>query len=61
MKEKIRLLIDLQDCDTQLRIVQNKKTEGPVKIQSLQDEFDNSKRQLEAELNLLESFNRAYF
>ena len=58
MKEKIRLLIDLQDCDTQLKIVQNKKKEGPVKIERLQYEFDNSKSQLEAELNLLESFNR---
>jgi predicted nucleic acid-binding Zn-ribbon protein len=58
LKEKIRLLIDLQDCDTRLKTVQNKKKEGPVKIQRLQDEFDNSKSQLEAELNLLESFKR---
>ena len=58
MKEKIRLLIDLQDCDTRLKIAQNKKKEGPVKIQRLQDGFENCKSQLEAELKLLESFNR---
>lgn len=58
MKEKIRLLIDLQDCDTRLKIAQNKKKEGPVKIQRLQDGFLNCKSQLEAQLKLLESFNR---
>ena len=58
MKEKIRHLIDLQDCDTRLKIVQNKKKEGPVKIQRLQDEFNNSKSQLEAELYELESLTR---
>jgi predicted nucleic acid-binding Zn-ribbon protein len=58
LKEKLRLLIDLQDCDTRLKIIQSKKKEGPVKIQRLQDGLDNCKSQLEAELKLLESFNR---
>ena len=58
MKEKIKLLIDLQDCDTRIKTVENKKQEGPIKIKRLQDEFDNSKSQIEAELYQLESFKR---
>ena len=55
MEEKMKLLIGLQDCDTRIKDAQNKKKEGPLKIEILQTDLAQSESELEAELNQLES------
>ncbi|RLF61065.1 MAG: hypothetical protein DRN37_01625, partial [Thermoplasmata archaeon] len=34
---KMKILIDLQDCDTRIREVQRKIEEGPIRIRALKD------------------------
>ena len=40
MKEKISVLIQLQDCDDRIREIVNKKDEGPLRIKKLEDELN---------------------
>ncbi len=40
MKEKISVLIQLQDCDNRIREIVIKKDEGPLRIKKLEDELN---------------------
>ena len=58
MEKKMKFLICLQDCDTRIGEVQSKKKEGPLKINRLREELDQSKTELEAEINRFESYKK---
>ena len=45
MKEKIRLLIELQDCDNRIKEITNKKSDGPLRVQRLKDELAATEKQ----------------
>ena len=51
-------LIGLQYCDTQVRDIQNKKKEGPIKIQRLTDGLNVTEKEIDEKLNLLEACKR---
>jgi len=51
-------LIGLQYCDTQVRDIQNKKKEGPIKIQRLADGLNVTEKEIDEKLNLLEACKR---
>lgn len=40
MKEKLKVLIELQECDNQIRSIQTQTDQAPSKIQQLRDEFE---------------------
>jgi len=52
----IKLLVELQGCDTRISNIQNKKQEGPTKIQRLEEDFLIFKERLDQELNQIEEF-----
>ena len=54
----MRVLIQLQNCDSQIRDFQSKKAIAPVKIQRLEDGLRLAEKQLEEELNQLELFKK---
>lgn len=56
MEEKMRILINLQDCDIRLRDIQVKKEEAPKKIQRLKEKLAAVEDQLEEEANRLEVY-----
>jgi predicted nucleic acid-binding Zn-ribbon protein len=51
----MKLLIGLQNCDTQIRDIRLKKEEGPIKIQRLEDDLNAMKSDLKAESDQLEA------
>ena len=56
MKDKIRDLIVLQDCDNRIREIMNKRNEGPLRIKKLAEELDDNERKIQEKrdrLNLL--------
>jgi len=58
LKEEMKVLIYLQDCDTRIRAIQSKKEEEPIKIQRLEEGLNIIEKQLEEELNQLEAYKR---
>jgi len=50
----MRVLIQLQNCDSQIRDFQSKKATAPVKIQRLEEGLKLAEKQLEEELDQLE-------
>ncbi|MDY6973978.1 MAG: C4-type zinc ribbon domain-containing protein [Thermodesulfobacteriota bacterium] len=58
MKEKMKALIHLQDCDTRIKSIQIKKEEDPIRIQRLEEDLDHLGKQLEEELNQLDAYKR---
>lgn len=40
LKEKIKVLIQLQNCDNQIRILEKRKNEAPLRIKALSDEME---------------------
>lgn len=40
MKEKIKVIIELQDCDNRIRGLEKKKAEAPLRLQALSDEME---------------------
>ena len=51
-------LIGLQYCDAQGRDIQNKKKEGPIKIQSLKEGLNVTEKEMDEKLNLLGACKR---
>ena len=58
MVEEMKLLIGLQNCDTQISNIRFQKEEGPIKIQRLEDDLNTMKKDLETESDLLEANGR---
>ncbi len=54
----MRVLIQLQDCDKQIRYYQRKKESGPKEIQRLEDGLKLAEKELEEGLNQLELLKR---
>jgi len=50
----IKVLIQLQNCDTRIKIFQSKKDAAPIKIQGIEEGLKLAEKQLEEELNHLE-------
>lgn len=58
MKDKIKGLILLQDCDNKLKKIEAEKKEGPLKIKSLEDQFNEGERLFREKLTRLESLKK---
>ena len=54
----MRVLIQLQNCDSQIRDFQSKKATAPVKIQRLEEGLKLAEKQVEEELDQLELFKK---
>jgi len=54
LQEKIKVLIQLQECDKRIKAIIEKKNEGPAKIKALQGEVEEFQRELEAKKEELE-------
>ncbi len=54
----MRVLIQLQNCDSQIRDFQGKKATAPVKIQRLEEGLKLAEKQVEEELDQLELFKK---
>ena len=55
MEPKMKALVGIQSCDTRIREIQNKKEEGPLKIQRLEQGLKAIESNLKEELAQLES------
>jgi len=58
LKEKMRLLITLQDCDTRMGYILTQKEEGPKKIQRLEERLTALENELAEEKAQLEAITR---
>jgi len=58
LEASLKRLIGLQECDTRIRELRNKRKQGPMRIQKLQEEFEQSESQLRKELDRLEAYKR---
>lgn len=58
MKEKIRLLIQLQDCDNRMKVIRKRKEEGPVKIKRAEDDLRNAEREIDEESAKLDALKK---
>ena len=58
MKEKIRLLIELQDCDNRIKEIVNKKNEGPLRVQRLKDDLAATEKQFQEQSDRLDMLKK---
>ena len=58
LEAKIRLLIGLQDCDTRVKHVREKRDHGPVRIQKLEESLNIIADQLAEESKQLETYEQ---
>ena len=58
MKKKLIGLIQLQDCDNMIKTVKKRRDEGPVKIQTLEQELDACQLKYQKEFDQLESLKK---
>jgi predicted nucleic acid-binding Zn-ribbon protein len=58
LKNKMKLLIQLQDCDNKINEIINKKREGPLRIKRLQEELDAFGMRFKEDTNRLESLRK---
>lgn len=58
MKEKIKLLIELQACDRKIKEMQFKKSQGPLKVQELREELASMERQAQEGQDHMESLKK---
>jgi predicted nucleic acid-binding Zn-ribbon protein len=58
LKEKISLLIQLQDNDNKINEITNKKNEGPLRIRKLEDELNFIESKFQEEHDKLESLKK---
>ena len=58
MEPKMKALVGIQDCDTRIREIQNKREEGPLKIQRLEEGLKVIESNLKEDLALLESYKQ---
>lgn len=54
MKDKIRLLIQLQDCDNRIRQKMTLKGQGPLRIKKLKDELDAFQSRFQKDREILD-------
>ena len=59
MKEKMSNLICLQDCDNKIGHIMNKKNEGPLRINKLEDELNAIEKRCQEELNRFEALKKS--
>ncbi len=55
MKEKIKVLIELQDCDNQIKNLEKRKTEAPLRVKALSDEMELTSRGFQEDDERLEA------
>ncbi len=58
MKVQIKKLIDLQNCDSRIADVKDKKEQGPIKIQELEEGLIAFENKLKDELGRLEAYKQ---
>jgi predicted nucleic acid-binding Zn-ribbon protein len=58
LKENIRVVIQLQDCDNRIQVILKKKNETPLMIKALEDELKSVEMKLGEEDNLLETLKK---
>lgn len=58
MKDKIKGLIMLQDCDSKLKKVEAKKKEAPLKIRNLEDQYNGAEKLFQEKQARLESLKK---
>ena len=58
MKEKISLLIQLQDCDNRIRQIRKHKEAGPRKIKKWEDDLLRAEREIEEERSTLDALKK---
>ena len=59
MKEELSNLICLQDCDNRIRLIMNKKNEGPLRIKKLADELNAIEQKFQEESNRFEALRKS--
>jgi len=52
------ILIQLQDCDLKIKSIMNKKMEGPLKMQALEEELNDIEMKVQEDIDKLESFKK---
>lgn len=55
MKEKIKVLIELQNCDNQIKNLEKRKAEAPLRVQALSDEMELTSKGFQEEDERLEA------
>jgi len=58
LKEKIRIVIELQACDNRIREITRKKDEGPLKIQRLKEELGAVEEQIRQNQDNIEALKK---
>ena len=58
MKDKMSILIQLQDCDNKIRALKNKKMQGPLKIQELEKALKAAEMKVQEENDKLETLKK---
>ena len=58
LKENIRVVIDLQDCDNRIQAIIKRKKETPLIIKPLEDELKTVETKLGEEDHLLETLKK---
>ncbi len=58
MKEKLRLLIQLQECDARIQEISKKLEGGPNRIQSLQEELEAAETKFQMDNDKLEALKK---
>jgi predicted nucleic acid-binding Zn-ribbon protein len=58
LKEKISVLIQLQDCDNRIQTLTNRKNKAPLKIQKLEDELKSAEAKLQEDNDRFETLKK---
>lgn len=58
VKDKLKILIQLQACDTRISEIINQKNKAPLEIQKLQQDLQSAKEILEEDANRLEALKK---
>jgi predicted nucleic acid-binding Zn-ribbon protein len=58
LKEKISVLIHLQDCDNRIQAITNRKNKAPLKVQKLEDELKSANLKLQEDNNRSEAIKK---
>lgn len=58
MKDKICLLIQLQDCDNRIKAIRKRKEEGPRKIKKAEDDLKHAESVIEEERSRLDALKK---
>jgi len=58
VKEKIDLLVQLQECDNEIGLILNRKKEGPLKIRELQERLNTLKEKFQEDNSRLQALKK---